>query len=141
MNAQTKLQKAMDFAIIHRPSVGGFPFLAECLRQAGVTHNVWTLPDAQSVYLLEGGWIVNQGTPLVMGMVAVEKFDQEALIEALRTNQVGNSTFPEFLHAIWRAGVVGYDVEFANRIVTYMGMNGELYTEEYPAVEVIELVF
>jgi uncharacterized protein YbcV (DUF1398 family) len=62
--------------------------------------------------------------------------DREALIAALRTDQAGNSNFPEFLEASWRAGVVRYDVDFAARTVAYYGCNGEEYVEEYPAVEV-----
>ena len=51
-------------------------------------------------------------------------FDREALIAALRTDQAGKSTFPEFLAASWRAGVVRYDVDFAAREVAYYGANG-----------------
>jgi uncharacterized protein YbcV (DUF1398 family) len=66
----------------------------------------------------------------------VPSFDREALIKALRIDQAGESTFPEFLAATWRAGVVRYDVDFAARTVTYLGCNGEEYTEEYPAVRI-----
>jgi uncharacterized protein YbcV (DUF1398 family) len=54
---------------------------------------------------------------------------------ALRTDQAGQSTFPEFLAASWRAGVVRYDVDFVARTVTYYGSNSEEYIEDYPAVE------
>jgi uncharacterized protein YbcV (DUF1398 family) len=141
MTKKEKIEKVMGFAMANRPTVGGFPYLAECLRLAGVTHNLWSLPSAQSIYMIDGGWVVNQGTPLVTGLVEVPTFDQEALITALRTNQEGNSTFPEFLAAAWQAGVVGYDVEFPRRTVTYMGRNAEMYIEEYPAVEVVGLEF
>ena len=77
-----------------------------------------------------------QGTPLVSGTVDVPPFDREALITALRTDQAGNSTFPEFLAASWRAGVLRYDVDFSARTVSYYGSNGEEYVEKYPAVEV-----
>lgn len=142
MNSKEKLQKAMGYAMVNRPKVGGFPFLAECLRKAGVKHNIWTLPAAQSVYIMEtGDRIVNQGTPLVSGMTEVEKFDQEALINVLRIDQAGESTFPEFLKASWEAGVVEYNVDFNKRTVAYMGARGERYIESYPAVDVSELVF
>jgi uncharacterized protein YbcV (DUF1398 family) len=77
-----------------------------------------------------------RGTPLVSGTVDVPRFDREALIQALRTDQAGKSTFPEFLAASWRAGVVRYDVDFASRSVSYYGSNGEEYVEAYPAVDV-----
>jgi uncharacterized protein YbcV (DUF1398 family) len=85
--------------------------------------------------LTEHGPIVTVGTPLVSGTVDVPAFDREALIAALRTDQAGNSTFPEFLAASWRAGVVRYDVDFAARTVAYYGCNGQEYIESYPAVD------
>jgi uncharacterized protein YbcV (DUF1398 family) len=53
----------------------------------------------------------------------------------LRIDQAGQSTFSEFLAASWRAGVVRYEVDFAERTVGYYGCNGEVYVEAYPAVD------
>ena len=119
-----------------RPKVGGFPYLAETLRRAGVTRNFWNLPSCQSLYLTKDGTVVSQSAPLVAGMEDVPAFDEKALIRALRTDQKGESTFPEFLMGAWRAGVVRYDVDFDARKVAYYGCNGEEYVEEYPAVNV-----
>jgi uncharacterized protein YbcV (DUF1398 family) len=130
------LQAAQQRAMAIRPKVGGFPVLAEVLRRAGVTRNLWFLPACESLFLTKDGPVVMQGTPLVSGMVDVPPFDREALIQALRTDQAGGSTFPEFLAASWRAGIVRYDVDFANRRVSYYGCQGEEYVEGYPAVEV-----
>jgi uncharacterized protein YbcV (DUF1398 family) len=130
------LQAAQQRAMAIRPKVGGFPYLAEALRQAGVTRNLWFLPSCQSLYLTEQGPVVTQGAPLLSGMADVPPFDREALIKALRTDQAGESTFPEFLAASWRAGVVRYDVDFAARTVAYSGCKGEQYVESYPAVDI-----
>lgn len=130
------LQSAMQHAMAHRPAVGGFPFLAETLRRAGVTRNVWSLPSCQSVYATTLGPVVMQGEPLLSGMADVPAFDQAALVAALRADQAGQSTFAEFLMATWKAGVVGYDVDFAARTCTYNGALGERYVEEYPAAEI-----
>ena len=130
------LQSAQQRAMAGRPEVGGFPYLAETLRRAGVTRNIWSLPSCQSMYLTEKGPVVVQGPPLVTGMADVPPFSRDALITALRTDQAGNSTFPEFLIATWRAGVVKYDVDFAARTCTYYGVGEEEYVESYPAVEV-----
>ena len=132
------LQAALARAFAGRPKVGGFPYLAETLRQAGVTRNLWFLPACQSVYLTDAGAVVHQATPLLTGMIDVPLFDQDALIRALRIDQAGNSTFTEFLEASWRAGVVRYYVDFLARKVAYYGVNGEEYVESYlcyPAVE------
>lgn len=130
------LQAAQQCAAANRPEVGGFPYLAEVLRQAGVTSYHWYLPACQSLYLTNDGSVVVQGTPLVTGAVDVPQFSQNALIAALRANQAGQSTFPEFLSAAWHAGVIRYDVDSKARTVTYHGCNNEAYVEAYPAVEV-----
>ncbi len=130
------LEEAMKRAADIRPKVGGFPVLAETLRRAGVTRNVWNLPSCQSMFLTDYGPVVMQGAPLQSGAMDVPAFDREALIRALRIDQTGESTFPEFLAASWRAGVVRYDVDFAARTVGYYGCNGEEYVEAYPAVEI-----
>jgi uncharacterized protein YbcV (DUF1398 family) len=130
------LEAALKRAMAGRPKVGGFPYLAETLRRAGVKRNVWSLPSCQSLYLTKEGPVVSQGAPLVAGMSDVPAFDREALIVALRTDQAGKSTFPEFVTATWRAGIVRYDVDFAARTCTYYGCNDEEYVEEYPSVEV-----
>ena len=129
------LQAAQQRAMAGRPKIGGFPYLAETLRRAGVTRNVWLLPACQSLYLTADGPVVTLGAPIVTGTADVPAFNQEALIAALRTDQAGKSTFPEFLAATWRAGVVRYDVDFIARIVAYYGCNGEEYREEYPAID------
>ena len=128
------LQDAFQRAIAIRPKVGGFPYLAETLRQAGVTRNLWYLPACQSLYLTEHGPVVSIGTPLISGMSDVYEFDREALITALRTDQAGQSSFPEFLSASWRAGVVRYEVDFKARTCTYYEAAGEEYVESYPPV-------
>jgi uncharacterized protein YbcV (DUF1398 family) len=130
------LNQAMERAAAIRPRVGGFPYLAETLRRAGVTRNIWSLPACQSLFLTNDGPVVMQGAPLVSGCADVPAFDREALITALRIDQAGESTFPEFLRASWRAGVVRYDVDFAARTVAYFGCNGEEYIEAYAAVEI-----
>jgi len=136
--ATENLNQAMQRAAAIRPRVGGFPYLAEALRQAGVTRNVWSLPACQSLFLTQYGPVVIQGTPLVSGSADVPTFNREALITALRTDQAGESTFPEFLEGSWRAGVVRYDVDLEGRTVAYYGCNGEEYVEAYPAVKIDE---
>ena len=134
--AMELLQAAIHRGMAGRPKVGGFPYLAETLRRAGVRRNLWYLPACQSLYLTEHGPVVSLGTPLVAGIADVPRFDRQALITALRTDQTGQSTFSEFLNAAWLAGVVRYEVDFAGRTCTYYGAAGEDYIESYPAVDV-----
>jgi uncharacterized protein YbcV (DUF1398 family) len=128
------LIEAQKRAMAGRPKVGGFPYLAETLRRAGVTRNLWFLPACQSLFLTNDGPVVTQGVPLASGTLDVPPFNREALVKALRIDQAGESTFPEFLAASWHAGVVRHDVDFAARTVAYYGCNDEEYIEAYPAV-------
>ena len=130
------LIEAQKSAMSIRPKVGGFPFLAETLRRAGVIRNRWSLPSCQSIYVTKYGSVVQQGEPLVAKTADVPKFDQQALVQALRVDQAGASTFPQFLKSSWEAGVIGYDVDFEKRTCTYFGAQGESYIEEYPSVEI-----
>lgn len=130
------LMAAQKRAMGIRPEIGGFPFSREVLRQSGVIRNIWSLPSCQSLFLTKDGPVAMQGEPLVRGMVDVPKFNQDTLIHAIRIDQAGKSTFPEFLNATWKAGVVSYDVDFNKRTVTYFGCEGESYKEEYQAVQV-----
>jgi len=77
---------------------------------------------------------VAQGEPLISGFAEIPPFDQAALITALRADQTGQSSFPEFLAAAWQAGVIRYDVDLVARTVTYYGSHDEAYVEAYPAV-------
>jgi uncharacterized protein YbcV (DUF1398 family) len=134
-DAIENLKAAQERGMAGRPKEGGFPYLAETLRRAGITRNLWHLPSCQSIYLTEMGPVAVPGTPLVDGMAEVPPFNREALISALRADQAGRSTFPEFLQASWKAGVVGYDIDLIGRTCTYHGAGGETYVESYPEVE------
>lgn len=135
----SNLEIATQHALTHRPKIGGFPYLAECLKQAGVLRNIWSLPSLQSIYVFDQGSLVNQGTPLIAGMTNIAAFNEAALITALRADQAGKSTFLEFLTAAWQAGVISYEVDFSLRTVSYFGAKDEKYTENYPEVEVLGL--
>ena len=52
------LVEAQKRAMAGRPTIGGFPYLAETLRRAGVTRNVWFLPAFESLYLTSEGPVV-----------------------------------------------------------------------------------
>ena len=131
-----KLIEAQKQAMLIKPKIGGFPVLAEVLRQAGVLMNRWSLPSCQSVYVMKEESVVQQGIPLVTGLHEIPKFNTEALVSAIRADQQGLTTFPEFIEATWKAGVIKYDADFVLRKVIYYGLNDESYSEEYPAVEV-----
>ena len=127
---------ALAHATAIRPPVGGFPHFAEALRRAGFTHNYWTLPSGQSIVVTNAGAVSIQGPVSATSPVDIPSFDRDALIAAIRADQAGTTTFPEFLTGAWQAGVVRYTVDFAARTVAYFGVHGEEYVEAYPPVEI-----
>src|SRR6478672_7994255 len=104
--AIVKLQAAQQRAMAVRPKVGGFPYLAETLRRAGVTRNLWFLPAGQSLYLTQDGPVVNQGTPLLSGTADVPPFNRQALHRGVAHRQGRQkhlSRIPHSLLARWSA--------------------------------------
>ncbi len=94
------------------------------------------VPSHTMLYLTAAGSVAVQGEPLVAGMADVPPFDRQTLITALRSDQAGQTTFPEFVQGCWQAGVVWYDVDLIARTCTYYGADGDNYVETYPAVEI-----
>ncbi|MEU6815368.1 DUF1398 family protein [Streptomyces sp. NPDC046860] len=130
------LEAALARAAEIRPRTGGFPYLAETLRRAGVTRCAMTVPSNAMLYLTAAGPVAVQGEPLFTGTSGVPSFDRAALITALRADQAGETAFPEFVRGCWHAGVVRYDVDLAARTCTYYGAGEESYVETYPEVTV-----
>jgi uncharacterized protein YbcV (DUF1398 family) len=135
MNTIETIQAAQKLGASVRPKVGGFPYLAEALRQAGVLTLSFDVPAASGVYITNTGSILQQETPIRNGMVDVPEFNENALVTALRADQNGETTYPEFIEAAWNAGIVRYHVDMNARTCTYYGTQGENYIEQYPAVD------
>jgi uncharacterized protein YbcV (DUF1398 family) len=136
MTSSIALGAALDHGARIRPPVGGFPYLAETLRRAGVSHCRTTVASNASTYLLGADAVVVQHDPIVAGMAEVAPFDEHAIATALRADQAGETTFSEFLRAAHRAGVVWFEVDLEARTVTYHGAFGDRYVEAYELVEV-----
>ena len=77
---------------------------------------------------------VQQGEPIVKGTHEIPAFNRTKLIQAIRKDQEGLSSFPEFMCSAWEAGVVSYEVDFIERKVSYYSLYGQSYLEEYPLV-------
>lgn len=133
-SATENLLAALGRAAELRPAVGGFPVLAEVLRQAGVLTNEWLLPSACSIYTTVRGTVVQQDAPLTEGVSEVAAFDRGAVLAAIRADQAGETSMSKFLTLIWRAGVMRFVVDLEERSVTYHGTEDARYVEAYPAV-------
>lgn len=134
-SAIANLQAAHERAAALRPQAHGFPYLAEVLRQAGVSTYHHSIPSGTTFYVTEAGPVVMQSDPVVQGMADVASWNEDALVAAIRTDQSGSSSYPQFARSCWEAGVVHYDVDLQRRTCTYSGVAGEQYVESYPQVE------
>lgn len=130
-----RIAAAQAHAAAVRPAVGGFPYLAEALRGAGVTRCHFDVPSRTFRYVTTDGSVLHPGALLVDVATMVPRFDRSALVEALRADQRGETAFRKFVAACWRAGVVRYEVDTTARICRYLGSEGEQYVELYPAVD------
>ncbi|AMG51536.1 DUF1398 domain-containing protein (plasmid) [Enterococcus gallinarum] len=136
MRLLNNLENAIARSEKARPKIGGFPYLAECLRQEGFTKNIWYLPSGDSFYFSKEESMVIPGKSLIKDVSKTPLFSDRELITALRADQAGKTTFPEFLMNTWQSGVVKYEVNFIERYVIYYGSNNEEYRENYPTVEI-----
>jgi uncharacterized protein YbcV (DUF1398 family) len=119
-----------------RPRIGGFPYLAEALRQAGVTRYHFDVASMTGVFVTDTGCVLQPGPALATTeLIDINYFNEAALIAALRTDQAGQSTFPEFARATFDAGVFRYEVDLLERTCTYHAPDGAHYLEQYIAVD------
>lgn len=130
-----RIAAAQTHAAAVSPAVGGFPYLAEALRSAGVTRCHFDVPSRTFRYVTVDGCVLHPGAPVVDVPTMVPRFDRSALVEALRADQRGEVAFGEFVAACWRAGVIRYEIDTVARICRYFGAGGEQYVEVYPAVD------
>lgn len=135
-----QVMAALERGMRVRPRVGGFPYLAEALRAAGVVRYVFDVPTASVLYVTAHGAVVKPGIALVTQATEIAAFDADALVAAIRADQRGESDFPTFVARTFAAGVVRYSVDTTARTCTYFGALGDAYVEEYPAVTLPEEV-
>lgn len=126
----THLQKALDVAQDARPPVNGFPHFAEALRQAGISRIETSIATGGSIYHLHDAAVVQQFPAPAQSMAEIPNWDEPALITAIRADQAGRSTFPDFLRGAWDAGVIGFTVDLTARTCTYRGTT-DSYLEHY----------
>jgi uncharacterized protein YbcV (DUF1398 family) len=120
-----------------RPRVGGFPYLAEALRQSGIHTVHCDVASRTTTYRTPSGVVVDLHAPLTTGLAELAAFDSDAVIAAIRDDQRGESTYDEFMNAIWHAGVLTYDIDLTARTCTYVGADPttDAYREQYSAVD------
>ena len=97
----TTIIETIDAAAAHgaavRPKIAGFPFIAEALRAAGVTKYLFDVPSATVIYVTDDGVVIRPGQLIRTEKTVIPPFDSGKVVAAIRTDQRGESTFPEFV--------------------------------------------
>lgn len=135
MTVHAQVAAAQQRGFAARPKIGGFPYLAEAMRQGGILRHEFIVPTATSLYTTTGGSaVIPSGQPVVTEPSDVPAWDQSALVRAIDADKQGGE-FPAFVAACWQAGVVRWIIDTTERTCTYVGAAGDQYVENYPAVE------
>ena len=109
-----------------------YPDLAARLLSAGVLSYTVDTSSSLIIYRLDEGQIHLGGhasTPLAI----TPYFDEALTVNAIRDNQQGKTTYPQFMQGIAEAGVRFYEASLKTEKpkVTYIGIGG-YYEEEIP---------
>lgn len=113
-------------------SAKNYPDLAAGLLAAGVLSYTVDASSSLIIYRLDEGQI-HLGGHLNGPLAIAAKFNEQLTIKAIRDNQQGKSSYPQFMEDIANAGVRFYEATLqSNRpSVTYIGIGG-FYEEEIP---------
>ncbi|MDN3550402.1 DUF1398 family protein [Mucilaginibacter aquaedulcis] len=109
-----------------------YPELAAKLIDSGILSYTVEVAAGLMLYRLADGETIFHDSDIEPKVIAA-RFNTEQVIKAIRDNQQGKSTFPEFMDAIATAGVRFYEATLNGdqKRVTYMGSGG-FYQEEIP---------
>lgn len=109
-----------------------YPELAANLIEIGIES--YTVDVATGAVLYRMGFGNNIMHPSHDGVRAIaEHFSAEGVVQAIRNNRQGKTTYPQFMHEIAAAGVRFYEATLhgENKRVTYIGSAG-FYEESIP---------
>lgn len=109
----------------------GYPSLVNNLIAIGVQSYTVEVASGIVLYRFAGG-VHELHSQNSIARVVMDQFDNDLTVKAVRDNQQGKTTFPEFLNDIANAGVRFYEATFAGDLrVTYIGAGG-FYEEAIP---------
>ena len=124
MTESQKLQEAYAGA-------KNYPDLAARLINAGVLSYTVEVSSCIMLYRFANGVIHLSEKTDAPGAIEAA-FSEELTVKAIRDNQQGKTTFPQFMQGMAQAGVRFYEATLdANPRVTYIGIGG-YYTEIIP---------
>jgi len=111
-----------------------YPELAKIYHEIGIeSYTVDTATDIICYRMANGHIVLNH--PKHEPRIVATAFSKEAVIKAIEANIAGQTTYPEFMQAIAKAGVRLYEATLIgnNKRVTYIGITGS-HEEKIPSV-------
>lgn len=113
-------------------SAKNYPDLAGRLLAAGVSSYTVDASSSLIIYRLDEG-LIHVGGHASKPLEIAHDFDESLTLKAIRDNQQGRTTFPQFMQGIAEAGVRFYEASLKTDRpkVTYIGIGG-FYEEEIP---------
>lgn len=125
MEKETKIQNAYKES-------KSYPELVKALIAAGVGSYTVDVPSGARLYRFNGGEHILHNDAII-GQSVAEKFSEEKTVQAIRENQQGKTSYPQFMEGIAAAGVRFYEATLNGdrKRVTYIGIGGS-YEELIP---------
>lgn len=112
-----------------------YPVLARTLLESGVRSYHVDVATHTAVYRGDGDPFTIQGKAVAIPGEPPTAFQEEKVKAAILANQRREIDYEGFLQRIWQNGTIAYDVDLAERTVTYRGRDGEAYVERIPLPE------
>jgi uncharacterized protein YbcV (DUF1398 family) len=112
-----------------------FPVVLHRLADAGVHSYRADLVKLKKTYYDDDTGACDEAMPLVGAPSVAARFDGDtvaAIVKAIQQKQIG---YAEFLRSIMKAGCASYSVFFGSRKAVYVGRDGDVYVEPFPALE------
>ncbi len=123
---------AIEQAASKVASGADFPQFVRTLKAMGVRRNDVYVMNGMSVYFGDDEESIESG-PAYENLLIEEKSDREALQEALKVHQAGQTDYQTFCRQAAAAGVEKWVIDFSANTVTYLDASGkELITEHIP---------
>jgi len=113
-------------------SAQNYPDLAARLAAAGVLSYTVDVASKITLYRFENG-VIHLSEKTDAPVAISPQFDKGAVVKAIRDNQEGRTTYPEFMQGMANSGVIFYEATLngENPRVTYIGIGG-FYEEVIP---------
>jgi uncharacterized protein YbcV (DUF1398 family) len=110
-----------------------YPKTFEKLRELGIAYYDVNLLAKEIVYHNKDESFKEKDIPSFQNLPSVGQFDEQAIKEAIKRHQKGETSYAEVMRELMQVGVTHYRVDMHARTCTYFGKNSnEIHIEHVP---------